>query len=71
MQLRNYMKRREITDEAAASQLNVSRATVTRWRNGAMRPDWGMLPRIQKWSSDAVGPNDWVVSKRTNKRRAR
>ena len=68
MQLRDYMKSREITDEAAASQLNVSRATVTRWRNGAMRPDWGTMSHIQEWSEQKVRPNDWAKTTRTNKR---
>lgn len=60
MQLCEYMRKNSLSDGEVAERLGVSRPTVTRWRNGAMLPDWPMARRIQEWSGGNVSPNDWA-----------
>lgn len=44
--LRQYRLARNLSQGSLAEEIGVSRATVTRWENGARRVDTDILPRL-------------------------
>lgn len=60
MHLSKYMADNGLSDEKVAAAIGKSRVSVTRYRNGKMRPNWETTERICEWSNGAVTPNDWL-----------
>jgi transcriptional regulator with XRE-family HTH domain len=56
--LRSFRTRQAITLEAAATQIGVSSATLSRIENAKQLPSSDLLRRIAEWSKGEVTPND-------------
>jgi transcriptional regulator with XRE-family HTH domain len=61
MHLSEYMLEKGLSDEAVAEAVNRSRPTISRIRRGVVRPDWGTIEEIRKFTGGAVTPNDFLV----------
>lgn len=61
MHLAQYMAEKDLTDEQVAAAIGRSRVSVTRYRNGKMRPDWRAAEAIAKFTKGQVTPNDWLA----------
>lgn len=47
-ELNTIRKKRHLTQESLAEQLNVSRTTISRWETGAMVPDIDTVKRLSQ-----------------------
>ena len=49
-----------ISDALFAKELGRDRTTVSRWRRGMTRPEWGDMQAIAKATKGFVNPNDFL-----------
>jgi transcriptional regulator with XRE-family HTH domain len=61
MHLREYMAREGLKDEDVAAVIGVERATVNRYRHGAVTPRLEMMQRIARWSKGKVPLESWLA----------
>jgi transcriptional regulator with XRE-family HTH domain len=61
MHLREYMAREGLKDDEVAVAIGVERATVNRYRNGAVRPSVEVMQRIARWSKGKVPLESWLI----------
>jgi transcriptional regulator with XRE-family HTH domain len=61
MHLREYMAQQGLKDDEVAAAIGVERATVNRYRNGAVTPRLEMMQRIARWSKGKVPLESWLV----------
>jgi hypothetical protein len=59
MHLADYMKARELSDEAVAAGIGRTRVSVSRYRRRLVRPDWDAIEKIKTFTHDAVMADDW------------
>lgn len=59
MQLLEYIKEKNITQDQAAKELNVPQATVSYWVRGVKIPSFENMKKIVEWSKGEVQPNDF------------
>lgn len=62
MKLDTYLATVGITDAIFASRVGVDRTTISRLRNGKVRPDWKTLDAIVAVTDGAVTPNDFLTA---------
>ena len=60
MHLSDYMVRENLSDEAMARKLKVSRVTVSRIRRRVVRPDWETIKRLKAASGGACTADDFI-----------
>jgi transcriptional regulator with XRE-family HTH domain len=60
MTLNEYLCARHLSDGQFAKRIGCARTTVSRWRRGVTRPEWGDLQAIAKATKGAVNPNDFL-----------
>lgn len=60
MELRDWLTQNEISDDAMADRLGISRQSLWRYRSGKRLPDKDMLNRIFEATGGAVTANDFV-----------
>ena len=60
MKLDEWMAKRRISDELLATELGVSRATVSRLRRGLQVPSLGLAARIAAITKRRVTANDFL-----------
>lgn len=60
MRLAAWMAKRRISDELLASELGVSRATVSRLRRGLQVPSMALAARISEFTKRRVTANDFL-----------
>lgn len=65
MKLSDYMKSKGLNDERMAALIGRHRVTVTRYRNGQVRPDWKALAAIIDATNGAVRPEDFLSCSQT------
>lgn len=58
--LREYRKTRGIPLEAAASEIGVSSASLSRIERGEQWPDRTVLENIERYTAGEVTPNDFT-----------
>lgn len=61
MKLSDYMRDHNLTDAALAERIGRHRVSVTRYRNGRVRPDWDAMMAIEAATNGAVTPNDFIA----------
>lgn len=59
MHLADYMADRGLDDEAVATSIRRSRSTVSRIRRRLVRPDWGTIEEIKKFTKGIVTADDF------------
>ncbi len=59
MQLLEFIKDKQITQEQAAKELGVPQATVSYWVRGVKIPTPDNMKKIVEWSKGEVQPNDF------------
>jgi transcriptional regulator with XRE-family HTH domain len=59
MHLSQFMAERELSDEDVAAAINRNRATVSRIRRGKVRPDWGTIIELRKFSAGQITASDF------------
>jgi hypothetical protein len=59
MHLADFMRSRELSDEAVADAIGRSRVSVSRYRRRLVRPDWGAIEAIKSFTEGAVLADDW------------
>ncbi len=62
MMLSEYLTARNYTDAQFAELIGCDRTTVSRWRRGLNRPEWGDMQAIVIATGGAVNPNDFLPS---------
>jgi transcriptional regulator with XRE-family HTH domain len=62
MHLRDYMAQQGLKDDEVAAAIGVERATVNRYRNGAVTPRDEMKERIARWSKGKVPVQSWFAA---------
>lgn len=62
--LREWRKRKNITQDALAAQLRVRRETVIRWENGDFVPDWPTVVELEDISGGEVDAAFWAEQQR-------
>ena len=60
MTLQEFMEREKLDDAAFGALVGKDRSVVSRWRRGLTRPDWPMLPVIEKATRGDVTAQDFV-----------
>lgn len=58
--LSDYMAANNLTDDAVASALGRTRATVSRIRRRKMRPDWETIQKIKDFTNGEVTADDFA-----------
>jgi transcriptional regulator with XRE-family HTH domain len=61
MRLAEYMARMELTDKEVAAAIGCERASVTRYRNGNMRPKLEKVVKITEFTGGQVTADDWIT----------
>lgn len=59
MHLSDYMYQRRLTDEEVAAAIGRTRATVSRIRRRKVRPRWGTIQILRRWSGAAITAADF------------
>lgn len=54
MNLDGYMRGQKISNRQAERELGVDRTTISRWRNGLVRPGRDWWARLVKWSNGEI-----------------
>jgi DNA-binding transcriptional regulator YiaG len=60
MTLSQYLADQKMPDEAFAAELGTTRATVSRWRRGLVRPRWAALEMIRQATNGLVTADDFL-----------
>ena len=60
MQLADWMAKHDFLDREFAEEIGVRRATVSRFRSGALIPSFTLMIRIYEVTDGAVSPNDFL-----------
>ena len=60
MTLSEFLDQHKMTDAQFAALVDRDRSTVTRWRNGATRPDWRALDAIAEATRGKVSALDFI-----------
>ena len=60
MQLADWMEKHDLLDREFADEIGVRRATVSRFRSGALIPSFTLMIRIYEATDGAVAPNDFL-----------
>lgn len=60
MRLAEYMSQMELTDKQVADAIGCERASVTRYRNGKMRPKLENVVKITDFTDGKVTADDWI-----------
>lgn len=60
MKLATYMKKENLTDEAFAAQLEMTRTTVSRFRRDKAKPSRQAIILIQNVTKGKVQFKDWI-----------
>jgi transcriptional regulator with XRE-family HTH domain len=64
MTLSEFLTQQKMTDAQFAALVARDRSTVTRWRNGATRPDWKALDVIASVTGGKVSILDFFPSQK-------
>lgn len=64
MRLSEYMAERGLKDETVAKAIRCARPTITRYRNGMLRPGWRRIEAIFKFTKGKVSADDWLEARR-------
>lgn len=59
MHLSEYMTANKLTDEQVASDIDVSRVTVSRIRRRKVRPEWPTIIKLKEWSGGKITADDF------------
>jgi hypothetical protein len=59
MHLSDYMTLHNLDDDAVASGIDRTRVTVSRIRRRKVRPDWGTIEEIKRFTNGAVVADDF------------
>ncbi len=59
MHLSEYMAAHNLSDEQVAAAIDRSRPTVSRIRRRLVRPDWGTIEAIKKFTNGASTADDY------------
>jgi DNA-binding XRE family transcriptional regulator len=60
MTLQEYLERYEVRDDDFGDSIGVTRAAVTRFRNGTLRPSFATMVEICRKTRGRVSPNDFL-----------
>lgn len=60
MHLADYMAKLSLSDERVAKAIRRSRATVSRIRRKLVRPDWGTIREMTRFSGGKITANDFA-----------
>ncbi len=58
--LSDYMAQNNLSDADVAVALNLTRASVSRFRRRKMRPDWKTIEKIKEFTGGKVTADDFV-----------
>jgi transcriptional regulator with XRE-family HTH domain len=64
MTLSEFLTSQNMTDAQFASLVDRDRSTVTRWRNGATRPDWKAIDAIATATGGKVSVLDFFPTQK-------
>ena len=59
MHLSDYMTQHKLDDETVAAAIDRTRVTVSRIRRRKVRPDWGTIEEIKRFTNGAVVADDF------------
>lgn len=59
MHLSDYMIKKDLDDDAVARDIKVSRVTISRIRRRKLRPNWGTIKKLKKWSEGQITADDF------------
>lgn len=60
MHLSDYMLKHKLNDDAVATAIKCTRATISRIRRRKSRPDWETIAALKTFTNGAVVADDFV-----------